>query len=87
MTDRATGRPRGFAFVEMATDTGAQSAMQALDETVDGRALRVAEAEERQSKPAGFSSNWTRREDDRRQGRRLTEDFRRQGQPTRGYQS
>lgn len=46
--DRETGRPRGFAFVEMATDEGAKQAMQALDgQDLDGRRLRVNEAEER----------------------------------------
>ncbi|MBK8977272.1 MAG: RNA-binding protein [Planctomycetes bacterium] len=49
MTDRDTGRSRGFGFVEMASDEDAQAAMQALDGVeVDGRPLRVNEAEERQ---------------------------------------
>jgi RNA recognition motif-containing protein len=53
MLDRVTGRSRGFAFVEMATDAEAQAAIQATDGLqVDGRALRVKEAEERQSRPA-----------------------------------
>ena len=33
VTDRETGRPRGFAFVEMASDADAQAAVQALDGT------------------------------------------------------
>ena len=42
VTDRDTGRPRGFAFVEMASEEDAQSAISAMDGTeVDGRALRV----------------------------------------------
>ena len=45
ITDRATGRPRGFAFVEMATDEAAQAAIAALNgQQVDGRQLTVAVA-------------------------------------------
>ena len=52
--DRDTGRPRGFAFVEMANDSDAQSAMQAMDGfQLDGRELRVNEAEERQQRGGG----------------------------------
>lgn len=54
MLDRDTGRSRGFAFVEMATDGDAQSAIQAMDGvTLDGRALRVNEAEERAPRSGG----------------------------------
>jgi cold-inducible RNA-binding protein len=46
--DRDTGRPRGFAFVEMATDAGAQKALEALNgKDIQGRALSVSEARER----------------------------------------
>lgn len=45
VTDRYTGRPRGFAFVEMATDDAAQAAITALNgKEVDGRQLKVNEA-------------------------------------------
>ena len=45
VTDRYTGRPRGFAFVEMATDEAAAAAIAALNgQEVDGRQLNVAEA-------------------------------------------
>ena len=45
ITDRATGRPRGFAFVEMADDAGAQAAIAALNgQDIDGRQLNVAVA-------------------------------------------
>ena len=45
VTDRATGRPRGFAFVEMATDQEANAAIAALNgTTLDERQLNVAEA-------------------------------------------
>ena len=43
--DVATGRARGFAFVEMGTDDEAQKAIQALDQQdVGGRSLTVNEA-------------------------------------------
>ena len=45
VTDRDTGQPRGFAFVEMAKDDDAAKAMTALNgKEVAGRALRVNEA-------------------------------------------
>ena len=50
--DRDTGRPRGFGFVEMDDDSQAQAAMDALDGTeLDGRALKVNEAKEREKRP------------------------------------
>lgn len=51
-TDMATGRPRGFAFVEMATDEEANSAIEALNQTeFQGRRLNVNEARPRTSRP------------------------------------
>ena len=48
ITDRDTGQPRGFAFVEMGS--GAQEAMRALDNhEIDGRALKVNEAKPREN--------------------------------------
>ena len=45
MTDRDTGRSRGFAFVEMENESEADQAIQALNGyTLDGRALNVNEA-------------------------------------------
>jgi len=45
MTDRDTGRARGFAFVEMVNDSEAAGAIAALNgKEVDGRALNVNEA-------------------------------------------
>jgi cold-inducible RNA-binding protein len=45
MRDQATGRPRGFAFVEMSTDEEAQAAIRELnDSQVGGRNLTVNEA-------------------------------------------
>jgi cold-inducible RNA-binding protein len=46
--DRDTGRPRGFAFVEMASDAGAQGAINMLNgKVVQGRSIVVNEARER----------------------------------------
>ena len=54
MMDRATGRPRGFAFVTMATQEGADAAIQALHgKNVDGRDLTVNVARPREERPPG----------------------------------
>jgi RNA recognition motif-containing protein len=46
--DRDTGRPRGFAFVEMVTDAGAQNAIENLNgKDLQGRSIAVSEARER----------------------------------------
>ena len=46
--DRETGRPRGFAFVEMTTDAGATAAISSLNgRELQGRAITVSEARER----------------------------------------
>jgi RNA recognition motif-containing protein len=51
ITDRYSGRPRGFAFVEMMNDEGANAAIAALNgQEVDGRALKVAPAKPRESR-------------------------------------
>ena len=51
IADRDTGRPRGFAFVEMMTEEGANAAMGALNgQEVDGRALKVAPAKPRETR-------------------------------------
>ena len=48
VTDRDTGQPRGFAFVEMGSPADAQAAMAAWDgQPLDGRTLKVNEAQER----------------------------------------
>jgi cold-inducible RNA-binding protein len=52
--DRETGRPRGFAFVQMGSEADAKAAITALDgKDLDGRTLRVNEAQDR---PAGNKS-------------------------------
>jgi RNA recognition motif-containing protein len=49
--DRDTGRPRGFAFVEMATTEGAAAAIEALNETqMMGRTIQVSEARPQQDR-------------------------------------
>lgn len=54
VTDMETGRSKGFAFVEMATDDlGAQAIEQLNGKEVGGRALRVTEANPRPERPAG----------------------------------
>ena len=54
MTDRDTGRPRGFGFVEMGSAEDAQAAIQAMDGTMlDGRDLKVNEAKERKTGGGG----------------------------------
>ncbi len=51
ITDRDTGRPRGFGFVEM-EDAEADAAVDALDGTdLGGRPLRVNEARPREERP------------------------------------
>jgi RNA recognition motif-containing protein len=46
--DRETGRPRGFAFVEMATEAGATHAIGSLNgRDLQGRTITVSEARER----------------------------------------
>ena len=51
ITDRETGRSRGFGFVEMPNDENAQAAVSALDGTdFDGRPLRVNEARPREDR-------------------------------------
>ena len=50
VTDRETGRPRGFGFVEM-DEEGAKAAIAALDSTdFDGRDIKVNEAHDRGSR-------------------------------------
>jgi len=49
ITDRETGRYRGFSFVEMATEEQANNAVEALNGTeLDGRPLKVNIAHERE---------------------------------------
>ena len=53
-TDRETGRPRGFAFVEYGDDNNAQQAIARLNnQSFRGRPLAVKEAQPRESRPPG----------------------------------
>jgi RNA recognition motif-containing protein len=54
MSDRDTGRSRGFGFVEM-DPADARKAMSSLDGTeLEGRKLRINEAEKREKRPQRF---------------------------------
>ncbi len=58
ITDRETGRSRGFGFVEMADDAAATSAIAAINgNEVDGRELNVNEARPREPRGGG-GSRW-----------------------------
>jgi cold-inducible RNA-binding protein len=54
MMDRATGRPRGFAFVTMGTDEEAGKAISAMNgASMDGRTLTVNAARPREERSTG----------------------------------
>ena len=54
ITDRETGRPRGFAFVEMSESSAAQDAIRALDgNDFAGRNIKVNEAQDRRDGGGG----------------------------------
>jgi RNA recognition motif-containing protein len=56
MVDRATGRPRGFAFVTMGSPEEAQKAIDAMNgANLDGRNLTVNEARPREERSGGGS--------------------------------
>jgi len=59
ITDRGTGRPKGFGFVEMGTAEEAQKAKSALDGTqLDGRALKVDVAKEQVPRTPGSGGSY-----------------------------
>ena len=65
--DRATGRPRGFAFITMGTPEEAQKAVDALNGTMlGGRSVTVNEARPREEGGGGGSRSGGRREFSRR---------------------
>ena len=52
--DRETGKPRGFAFVEMANDEEAENAIKGLNGSIlDGRTLNVNEAQAKRENRGG----------------------------------
>ena len=56
ITDRDTGRSKGFGFVEMDTDAQAEAAIQGLnDHEHDGRRLVVSEAKPRVARTSSFA--------------------------------
>ncbi len=58
LTDRETGRSRGFAFVEMSGADDAERAISALNGyTLGGRALNVNEARPREERSGGGGGN------------------------------
>ncbi len=55
ISDRETGRSKGFGFVEMTSDAEAQAAIQGLnDQEHDGRRLTVNEAKPREARTSSF---------------------------------
>src|SRR5258708_34732514 len=70
VTDRTSGQSRGFGFVTMGTPAEAQKAIEAMNgATLDGRPLRVNEAEERPQR-GGFGGAGGGGGGGRRRGRR-----------------
>jgi RNA recognition motif-containing protein len=58
VTDRDTGRARGFGFVEMSVDGEAERAIAALNgKNLDGRALNINEAKPKEPRSGGFRDN------------------------------
>ncbi|MDB5190816.1 MAG: RNA-binding protein [Segetibacter sp.] len=56
INDRETGRSRGFGFVEMSDETAGKQAIAELDQaTVEGRTIKVMEANPREDRPARTS--------------------------------
>jgi RNA recognition motif-containing protein len=69
--DRESGRSRGFGFVTMGNAHEAAKAIAAMNGTMlDGRALRVNEAEERPQRSGGFGGGGRRGGDGGNHGRR-----------------
>ena len=61
ITDRDTGRSKGFAFVEMLSKSTAEAAMTALNgNEFNGRKLTVNEARPRTERPAGNTGGYSR---------------------------
>ena len=59
ITDRDTGRSRGFGFVEMPDSAAAKAAIQGLQgHELAGRALNVNEAKPREPRPVMSRSRW-----------------------------
>ena len=64
ITDRDTGQPKGFAFVEMTDDAAAKQAISQINgKTLDSRSITVAEArpQVQRSDGGGSRGGWSRR--------------------------
>ena len=62
ISDRETGRSKGFGFVQMGSDQEAQAAISALNgHEMGGRALTVNEAKPREPRSGGFSGGGSKR--------------------------
>jgi len=62
VTDRDTGQPRGFGFVEMANDAEGEKAIAALNGTdLDGRTLNVNEARPKAERSGGGGGGFGRK--------------------------
>jgi len=64
ITDRDTGQPKGFAFVEMTDDVAAKQAISQINgKTLDNRSITVAEARPQVQRSGGGGSRggWGRR--------------------------
>ena len=64
ITDRDTGQPKGFAFVEMTDDVAAKQAISQINgKTLDSRSITVAEARPKVERSGGGGSRggWSRR--------------------------
>jgi cold-inducible RNA-binding protein len=62
ITDRMTGRSKGFAFVEMAEENAAQEAINQLNgQDLDGRTIRVAEARPQRRRDDRYGGSGGRR--------------------------
>ena len=59
ITDRETGRSRGFAFITFTTEEALQAACEKNGQEIDGRTIRVNKAEERKPRESsgGYNNN------------------------------
>jgi RNA recognition motif-containing protein len=70
ITDRETGKSRGFGFVTYASEDSAEKAIAGMDGTdLDGRSIRVNEAEEKSRGGGGGGDRGGRRDEGRRNDR------------------
>jgi len=59
ITDRDTGRSRGFGFIEMASEAEAHAAIDSLNSTnYDGQSMQVNEARPQQKRSGGGGNRW-----------------------------